>query len=173
MYVQQVFSASLSPRGIPPLPSAQPAVLHSPLQTHKIPPTSTRAHTQALPSSGTQPSATTPCHGQDSAGHSERTSGLLQLNGGKRATQNIDGACRSCQLSVPRGIKQACQTQHKGGEILTAQLRKASKNSTNPGQIFFSTGSKISDFIRIAISRQVDFKPGLKFLFQFKAKLTV
>ena len=109
-------------------------------------------------------------------GQSERTSGLLQLKGEKRASQNIDGACRLCQPSVPKGIKQACQTEHKGGEKLTAQLRKASKNSTHPGQIFFffSTESKISDFIRIAISRQVDFKPGLKFPSQFfKAKLKV
>lgn len=74
-------------------------------------------------------------------GQSERTSGLLQLKGGKRASQNIDGACRLCQPSVPKGIKQACQTEHKGGwGELTAQLRKASKNSTHPGQIFFFHG---------------------------------
>lgn len=79
-----------------------------------------------------------PCHDQDLVGQSERTSGLLQLKGKKRAFQNIDGACRLCQPSVPKGIKQACQTEHKGvGGELTAQLRKASKNSTHPGQIFF------------------------------------
>lgn len=57
-----------------------------------------------------------PCRGQDLVGQPERISGLLQLKGGKRASQNIDGACRLCQPSVPKGIKRACQTEHKGGK---------------------------------------------------------
>lgn len=49
MYAQQVFSPSLIHKGIPALPSAQPAVLHS----HKSPERA-HIHTQALPRSGTQ-----------------------------------------------------------------------------------------------------------------------
>lgn len=100
----------------------------------------TRAHTQTRKCSLGQAHnllLSTPRHDQDLVGQSERTSGLLQLKGEKHASQNIDGACRLCQPSVPKGIKQACQTEHKGGRKLTAQLRKASKNSTHPGQIFF------------------------------------
>lgn len=109
---------------------------------------------------------------QDLVGQS-RTSGLLQPKGGKRASQNIDGACRLCQPSVPKGIKQACQTEHKGAGEINSTIKKGfQKFYSSRTNIFFPTGSKIPDFIRIVISRQVDFKPGLKFPFQFfKAKL--
>lgn len=65
-----------------------------------------------------------------------------------------------------------------GGGQINSTVKKGFQKFYSSRIIFFfffpSTGSKISDFIRIVISRQVDFKPGLKFPFQFfSAKLKV
>lgn len=89
------------------------------------------------PRSGTRPRTNTPVAVRTRWVSQKKDSGPLRLRGEKRAPQNTGGACGLCRPSVPKGIKQACQAEYKGGGKLTAKLRKASKNSAHSRQFFF------------------------------------
>lgn len=72
--------------------------------------------------------------------------------------------CRGlCRPSVPKGIKQACQAEYKGGKINSKIKKGFQKFCSFKTNIFFFSPQGVKYQVSSKLQQEVDFKPRFKF----------